>query len=80
MPWLAWLGTRLAHWLVYMILTAIVLWSAYVTIIKPHTKPTPTTEQRADTINNYNVKPTFGCMRFEVMKQGSLSNITNDTK
>lgn len=29
------------------------LWSVYVTIIKPHTNPTPTTSQNAEQLTNY---------------------------
>ncbi len=43
------------------------IWSVYITMVKPHTKPTPTQQQQAGTINNttynYTIKPTFGCMR-----------------
>ena len=42
------------------------IWSIYVTVVRPHTKPNPSTKQEAENIVNYtyDVKPTFGCMRF----------------
>ena len=65
--WLKWLGQRVAHYVIYLIITIFLGWCVYVTIIKPHTKPTPTTEQKAQTIENftynYNCKALigFGC-------------------
>jgi hypothetical protein len=60
--WLAWLGSRVGHYLVYLLITLLLLWCIYVTIIKPHTKPTPTTEQKATTIinNTFNCKALIG--------------------
>jgi len=48
---------------------ALVVWSIYVTVVKPHTKPTPTTTQQAEQITNIThnyPKPTFGCMYFRI--------------
>lgn len=49
------------------VLTTIALigfigWSIYVAIVKPHTNPTRTTDQRAEQINNptYSPAPRFG--------------------
>jgi len=36
---------------------ALLVWSIYVTVVKPHTKPTPTTSQRGTITNNY-INPT----------------------
>lgn len=43
-------------------LPALALWGVYVTAIRPHTKPNPTTQQKAETIinNNYNCKSLIG--------------------
>lgn len=54
-------------------------WGVYVTMIKPHTNPTPTTEQSAEVMNNayhYYPKPTFGCVNFRIMqmKQDAVVN------
>jgi hypothetical protein len=49
---LKWLG----HWLVYLILTAITLWAAYVTIIKPHINPLATTTEKAKNIYHINIQ------------------------
>jgi flagellar biosynthesis/type III secretory pathway M-ring protein FliF/YscJ len=58
-------GRWVGHWLVYLLLTAIVLWAGYVTIIRPHTKPNPTTSEKAETIyhETYNCRGlfVFGC-------------------
>jgi hypothetical protein len=68
--WLTWLGTRLVHWLIYAAITALVGWCVYVTIIRPHTKPNPTTSQNAAEIVNYQQpKVMFGCMRWELPKE-----------
>jgi len=42
---------------------SLMVWSCYVTFVKPHTNPTPT--QKADSITNfsYSNKMLFGCMR-----------------
>jgi hypothetical protein len=49
---------------------AVVGWSIWVTIIKPHTKwATPSTTQKAEKIDNlnYNIHPSFGgCARIIV--------------
>jgi hypothetical protein len=38
-----------------IVILAYLGWTGYVTFVKPHTNPTPTTSQYADTIqNNYN--------------------------
>ena len=44
-----------------------VSWSIYVTLIRPHTKPTPTTTvESGGTANTYNVKVGLGgCARFD---------------
>ena len=55
--------------LIVLGLIALVVWSIYVTIIKPHTNPTPTQEQNAKTIqnDNYTIKVGFGgCARFPI--------------
>ena len=56
-------------------LPALALWAVYVTAIRPHTKPTPTTTTTVEKggVSNtyaytYNMKPTFGCMSIPVMK------------
>jgi hypothetical protein len=40
--------------LIVLSLVALIVWSCYVTFIKPHTNPTPTQEQRAEQIINNN--------------------------
>lgn len=52
---------------------ALIGWSCYVTIIKPHTKPTPTTTQSGTITNNY-INPTADelveIINKQVKKQG----------
>ena len=61
--WLTWLGSRLGHWLVYFLLSAIVIWGLYAGLIRPVTKPNPTNTQTGGISNTYNIRSTFGCMR-----------------
>jgi len=65
----AWLGGLALHnlkrflgVLVYALIFAGLAWSVYVTVVRPHTKPTPTSSQEATTIinNNYNCKALIG--------------------
>lgn len=53
-----WLG----HWIVYFLLSAVVLWGLYAGIIRPVLKPNPSTKQEATTIynNTYNCKALIG--------------------
>lgn len=49
---------------------ALIAWSIYVTVVRPHTKPNPTTKQEAEEIINYQTpKVMFGCMRWELPKE-----------
>lgn len=66
---IAWLGERLGHWFIYMILTALVLFSLYVTVIKPHYHPSPTTQEQAQEINHNQPKVYFGCLNFAIPKK-----------
>ncbi len=56
-------GRWIGHWLVYVILTAGLAWCVYVAVIRPHTKPTPTTQEQAQTIIHNECKGlfVFGC-------------------
>jgi len=55
--------------LIVLGIIALIIWSCYVTFIKPHTNPTPTTTvQSGGTSNTYNIKSTFGCMRLPIVK------------
>ena len=48
---------------------ALIVWSCYVTFIKPHVNPTPTTNVESGGVSNtYNIKSTFGCMRLPIVK------------
>ena len=53
--------------LIVLGLIAVVAWSIYVTIIKPHINPTPTTNVESGGVSNtYNIRSTFGCMRLPI--------------
>ena len=60
-PILKWLG----HWLVYFILSALLIWGLYAGLIKPVIKPTPTTTvQSGGVVYHYEIKVGFGgCAR-----------------
>ena len=46
-------------------------WAIYAGIIRPTTKPNPSTTQEAQTIINYNVAPkqTFGCSNIRIQRR-----------
>lgn len=60
--WLLWIGKRFGHWLIYIIFTAIIGWVFYAGLIRPITKPNPSTQMKAETIinNSYNCKALIG--------------------
>ena len=64
-PIIKWLG----HWVVYFVLSAIVVWGLYAGLIRPVTKPNPTAVQTGGVSNTYNIHPTFGCMSIPVMQE-----------
>ena len=42
-------------------------WAIYAGIIRPTTKPNPSTQQQAQIIQNYNTpKVSFGCVRWDI--------------
>jgi hypothetical protein len=49
----------------------LVAWVAYVGIVRPHTKPNPTTTNQAEMMVNYtfNVQPRFGCAGVRVYEK-----------
>ena len=61
-PWLAKNFSRFIGVMVYVLIFAGIGWSIYVTVVRPHTKPTPSTTQSAVTIvnNTYNCKALIG--------------------
>jgi hypothetical protein len=61
-PILKWLG----HWLVYFLLSAVVIWGLYAGIIRPVTKPNPSTHQEGQI---FQPKVYFGCANFAIPKQ-----------
>jgi len=80
--WLIWIGKRVGHWIVYLIMSAIVGWIVYAGLIRPTTKPTPTTKQEAESIVNYNYSPrvSFGCAFWKMQRRpNGNKNITNTT-
>lgn len=71
----------IAKWVGGVIAALLIAWGLYAGIIRPTTKPNPTTKQEATTIINHNYSTphvSFGCMRFEVYERkkdvGIVSN------
>lgn len=58
-------------------LIGLAVWSAYVTFIKPHTNPTPTTKQQATQIYNVYVYPNR--KGFSIFSWGSWHVISKDS-
>jgi hypothetical protein len=54
--------------LIVLGIIALIVWSCYVTFVKPHLNPTPTTTVQSGGISNsYQIKVGFGgCMRLPV--------------
>jgi hypothetical protein len=60
-----------------------IAWAIYAGIIRPVTKPNPSTTQSGETINNYYNTPriSFGCARFEVKNDKPVSvPVSDDSK
>lgn len=65
---------RNASWLllkgfVYAVIILGLTWCVYVTIVRPHTKPNPTTTEQAEEILHNNPKVYFGCLNFAIPKK-----------
>jgi len=61
----------------------IIGWIFYAGLIRPVTKPNPSTTQSGETINNYYNTPriSFGCARFEVKNDKPVSvPVSDDSK
>lgn len=57
-------GWLLLKALVYALVILGLAWCVYVALIRPHTKPTPTTTQTGGVSNTYNIKVGIGgCLR-----------------
>ena len=65
MPWLT-----IVKWAGVVGLGLVITWAVYAGIIRPTTKPNPSTTQNAGNITNYTYNPrlTFGCISWEVAK------------
>lgn len=58
---------RTASVITTLLVIAGIAWAIYAGIIRPVTKPNPTTTQKAEQITNYNVRPSsFGCVNFRI--------------
>ena len=68
-----WLG----HWLVYFLLSAIVIWGLYAGLIRPVTKPNPTTTVQSGGVV-YDIKVGFGgCARLPAVKPSPITPIVD---
>lgn len=67
-PIIRWLG----HWVVYFILSAVVVWGLYAGIIRPVIKPTPTTTVQSGG-TAYTIHVGFGgCARIPEVKPNPI--------
>jgi hypothetical protein len=60
----------LAKWVGGIVGGLALAWIVYAGLIRPTTKPNPSTTQKADTIVNYNItaRQSFGCSRFLIQR------------
>jgi hypothetical protein len=60
----------IAKWLGGIVGGLALAWIVYAGLIRPTTKPNPTTTQKADNIINYNLtsRQSFGCSRFIIQR------------
>ena len=60
----------IAKWVLGMVGGLVIAWGLYAGIIRPVTKPNPSTLQKADNIINYYLTPrvSFGCANFRIQK------------
>jgi len=60
----------LAKWVGGIVGGLVLAWIVYAGLIRPTTKPNPTTTQKADNIVNYYVYPrvSFGCSNFRIQR------------
>lgn len=69
--WLLPIAKWLGHWVVYFLLSAVVIWGLYAGIIRPVTKPNPTNIQNGG--NAYTIHIGFGgCARLPVMQEKNV--------
>lgn len=57
----------------------VIAWAIYAGIIRPVTKPNPTTTQTGENINNYYNTPriSFGCAKWSVYGKDTSVPVTN---
>jgi len=70
-------------WIGGAILGLMLSWIVYAGLIRPVTKPNPSTNQSAESIQNYYNQPriSFGCARWEVKGDKPVSNpVSDDSK
>lgn len=61
----------IAKWVGAVIGGLVIAWAIYAGVIRPVTKPNPTTTNKADVIYNYTITPrhTFGCSAFLIRRE-----------
>ena len=66
---MAWLWARLGHAIIYVGLSVIVIWGLYAGLVRPITKPNPTSTQTGGVAYNYTIHVGLGgCARIPVIK------------
>ena len=63
------LASKFSGWLAIALLFIVVAWGLYAGIVRPVTKPNPSTTQTGGISNSYNFHPMFGCMSIPVMEE-----------
>ncbi len=71
--WLIPIAKWLGHWAVYFILSTVVIWGLYAGLVRPVTKPNPTTIQNGG--YSYTIHVGFGgCARLPVIQEKNVKH------
>ena len=67
----------IAKWIGGALLGLILAWIFYAGLIRPTTKPNPSTAQEAQMIinNNYNPRITFGCAHWGLIREKKVKAV-----
>jgi hypothetical protein len=74
---MAWLWTRLGHAIIYVALSVIVIWGLYAGLIRPTTKPNPSTTVQSGGVV-YDIKIGFGgCARIPEVRRNPITPLVD---
>lgn len=70
---------KISKWMGGVLLGIGLAWSIYAGIVRPTTKPNPTTTQKAENIVNYTLNPrvSFGCVNWKIYGKEKITNTTD---